>query len=298
MLRWLTKKMIDWLAHEHPAGDVQLCNFKQLSEEIKPCDVVLVEGRSRVSNVIKNITQSSWTHSVLYVGRLDELSDEALRCHIEKFYHGDRNEPLIIEALLGHGTEVHPLSKYDHDHLRLCRPRGLSPADATAVLWCAAQHLGAAYDVRQMLDLARLLLPYGIVPRRWRSSLFEHNVGIPTRTVCSSMIAAAFACVCFPVLPVIQRDASGRLRLFHRNTKLYTPRDFDYSPYFDIIKYPILGLDDLGVYRQLPWDENGVVCNSERECYIPEPPKVKHSKPKKATEGKRRFAVIHGSRKS
>ena len=57
--------------------------------------------------------------------------------------------------------------------------------------------------------------------------------------------------------------------MYKRNFRLYTPPDFDYSPYFEIIKYPLLGLNDLAVYRQLPWDQDGVICNDENDCYIP-----------------------------
>ena len=83
------------------------------------------------------------------------------------------------------------------------------------------------------------------------------------------MIASAFSAVHFPILPVIHRNEDGKIKLYKRNTSLYVPRDFDTSPYFDIIKYPLLGLNDLAVYRQLPWDTEGVVCNSEHECFIP-----------------------------
>jgi hypothetical protein len=69
-------------------------------------------------------------------------------------------------------------------------------------------------------------------------------------------------------LPVIHREGAD-FRLYKRNTRLYTPRDFDYSPYFQIIKYPLLGLNDLAVYRQLPWDQEGVVCNDDNDCFIP-----------------------------
>ena len=31
----------------------------------------------------------------------------------------------------------------------------------------------------------------------------------------------------------------------------------------------MLGLDDLAVYRQLPWDTDGIVCDDDNECYIP-----------------------------
>ena len=269
-IKWLNRKIIGWLTEEIEPTGAPPCDFERLNFEIRPCDVLLVEGRSRVSDVIKTITQSVWTHSALYIGRLVDIEDENVREHISWLYDGDPSDQLIIEPLLGEGTIVSPLKKYAKDHLRICRPSGLSPQDAQAVIKIATKHLGHDYDVRQLLDLGRFLLPYGIVPRRWRSSLFEHNAGESTKTVCSTMIANAFSSVHFPILPVVHKTKDG-LRLFKRNTRLYTPRDFDYSPYFEIIKYPLLGLNDLAVYRQLPWDQDGVICNAENDCFIPVP---------------------------
>jgi hypothetical protein len=266
---WLGKRVIRWLIHEQQATDVPQCDFDRLSFEIRPCDVLLVEGRSRVSEVIKTITQSQWTHSALYIGRLHDIQDKVTREHISWLYDGDPNDQLLIEPLLGKGTIVSSLKEYAEDHVRICRPMGLVRSDVEQVVNFAAQHLGRDYDVRQLLDLARFVFPYGFLPRRWRSSLFEHNVGLPTRTVCSTMIAAAFSSVHFPILPVVRRTESGAIKLYKRNTRLYVPRDFDTSPYFAIIKYPMLGMDDLAVYRQLPWDTEGVVCNDEKECYLP-----------------------------
>jgi hypothetical protein len=267
-IKWLGNKIIRWLIHELPLKGAPPCDFDRLSFEIRPCDVILVEGRSRVSEVIKNITQSPWTHSALYIGRLADVDDPAVREHISWMYDGNPDDQLLIEPLLGEGTVVTPLSKYADEHLRICRPQGLSRKDVQKVIGYAAKHIGYEYSVRQLLDLARFLLPYGIIPRRWRSSLFEHHAGESTQTVCSTLIAAAFSAVQFPILPVIHREGEGFL-LYKRNTRLYTPKDFDYSPYFQIIKYPLLGLNDLAVYRQLPWDQDGVVCNDDNDCYIP-----------------------------
>lgn len=273
--RYVAGKVTGWLTkeRERPAPGAPLYDFDRLCYEVRPGDVILVEGRSRVSEVIKLITQSPWTHSALYIGRLFDIQDPALRERIAGFYPGDPSEPLVIEALLGEGTVVSPLARYRDDHLRICRPRGLAPEDAQRVIAFAAAHLGTDYDVRQLLDLARFLFPWSLLPRRWRSSLFEHNAGTPTRTVCSSMLAEAFASVDFPILPFIERLPDGRLRLYKRNSKLFTPRDFDYSPYFDIVKYPYLGLHEVGLYRKLPWDEQGRICNeSLDECELPPRP--------------------------
>jgi hypothetical protein len=268
-IQWLGTHITQWLTAERGRSSLLQCDFDRLSFEIRPGDVLLQEGRSRVSEVIKTITQSQWTHAALYIGRLHDIEDEATREHVSWFHDGDPNEQLVIEALLGKGTIISPLKEYARDHVRICRPHGLSRQDANRVVNYSVKHLGRGYDVRQLLDLARFLFPYGFLPRRWRSSLFEHNVGLPTRTVCSTMIAAAFTAVHFPILPVMHRRVDGTLTMYKRNTSLYVPKDFDTSPYFEIIKYPLLGLDDLAVYRQLPWDTEGVVCNAENECFIP-----------------------------
>jgi hypothetical protein len=35
---------------------------------LKPGDIVLVEGNTRLSAIIKFLTQSTWSHAALYVG--------------------------------------------------------------------------------------------------------------------------------------------------------------------------------------------------------------------------------------
>lgn len=267
---WLQKRFADWLNHEKEAGDSTLCDFEQLRYEIRPCDVLLVEGRSRVSEIIKNITQNTWTHSALYIGRLHDIEDPSLRAHIQQYYDGEPSEPLLIESLLGKGTIITPLNQYKGIHLRICRPKDLTPTDSNKVVAYALRHLGVDYDVRHLLDLARFLIPFGILPRRWRSSLFEYHPGVFTRIVCSTMIAECFGQVHYPILPVVRREEDGSLQFFKLNTRLLTPKDFDLSPYFEIIKYPILGQDGLAVYRQLPWSEEGLVCNDENDCFIPQ----------------------------
>ena len=266
---WLGKKIVGWLTAEQVSVNPPLCDFERIRYEIHPCDVVLVEERSRISEIIRTITQSPWSHSALYIGRVHDIDDEELREKVLSFYTGDPNEQLIIEAWLGEGTVVETLSKYREDSLRVCRPAGLARQDAQHILKFALHHLGFEYDLRQLMDLGRFLFPYSIIPRRWRSSLFEHNAGVPTRSVCSSMIATAFASVKFPVLPMLEERRDGSLRMVPRNSRLFTPRDFDYSPYFDIIKCPHLDFRKQPTYRELPWDRRGRVCDADGECYVP-----------------------------
>jgi Permuted papain-like amidase enzyme, YaeF/YiiX, C92 family len=261
-------RFVRWLTYEGHNRQAPLSDFERLRYELRPGDVVLVEGRSNVSDIIKSITQSIWTHSCLYIGRLHDIDNFEARSHIQKYFDATPEDQLIIESLLGMGTVANVITRYKGEHLRICRPKGLTRQDAQHVIGYAIRQLGTDYNVRQLMDLARFMFPYWYIPKRWRSTLFEHNAGRPTKTVCSSMMAEAFASVHFPIQPVLHRDENGKLRIYRRNTRLITPPDFDYSPYFDVIKYPLLDFDELAVYRTLPWDRTGVHCNEIGDCLV------------------------------
>jgi hypothetical protein len=268
MINWIRTAVVNWLKYKKPLPHTPLSDFERIRHEIKPCDVLLVEGRSRVSEVIKLITQSSWSHSVLYLGRLHDIEDPQLRERLGTFYHGNADRQLIIESELGMGTVVRELTAHDKEHLRICRPRGLGYHDSQKVLGYAIGRLGTGYDVRQIFDLARFLFPWFIMPRRWRSTLFSANPGTSTQTVCSTMIAEAFGSIQFPILPLVKRVEGGQVKLFMRNPKLCTPSDFDYSPYFDIIKYPFLDFHQHTDQRLLPWEGESKLSAQERGLYI------------------------------
>ena len=95
----------------------------KLSRKIRKGDVVLIEGRERISNLIKLFTQSQWSHSALYIG--DELlrREPERREAILKKYGNNANK-LIIEAVVNDGVVVSPLDKYRDFNLRICRPIG------------------------------------------------------------------------------------------------------------------------------------------------------------------------------
>ena len=259
-MAWLERRVTAWLVMERKKEEVlSPINFERLLDEVRMGDVLLVEGRTRVAYAVRNITSSVWTHSALVIGSLDKIRDPALRSVARGYLQADELEaPLIVESELGRGTIVSSTLRYRDHHVRLCRPRGLSYRDARRVSTYALLHLGADYNVRQILDLARFLVPWWtVVPRRWHSSLFEHNYQEPTRMICSTMIAKAYSRVRFPVVPLVVQ-VEGRFRMLQRNPRLITPRDFDHSPYFSIIKYPLLGEDDIGFYKKLPWSEQGL----------------------------------------
>ena len=276
---FLWDKFVFWLTFETPNDGPKLSEFNRLRYALKPGDVLLVEGRSRVADIIKLIAQSRWTHSMLYIGRIHDIVDHELRKRVAMYYDFHDDEHLIIESLLGKGTIVTSLEKYSDDHLRICRPTALTHADSQKVIEYAILQLGTDYNVRHLLDLARFMFPYGILPKRWRSTLFQHNAGVPTETICSTMMAEAFASVQFPIQPILHKDKDGQLKLYRPNSKLITPPDFDYSPYFDVIKYPMLDFDELAVYRKLPWDRHGVHCDKNGDCFVENPFIVNESKP-------------------
>jgi hypothetical protein len=212
---------------------------------IRPADVLLVEGgHSKIGSTIKYLTQSTWSHSALYVGLGANL--------------GERDgEPLVlIEAELGQGVIASPLSKYATYNTRICRPVGLSPEDRKAVIRYAVDRIGYDYDVKNIIDLMRYLLPQPPVPARWRRRMIALGSGEPTRAICSSLIAQAFGSVGYPILPDVERvDEQSRREILHiRHHSLYTPRDFDMSPFFAVVKPTIeSGFD----YRRLAWAREG-----------------------------------------
>lgn len=268
MFDFISRPLVNWLNTERTSRTFPLSDYERICYELRPCDIVLIEGRSRVSDVIRWITQSPWTHAALYIGRIHDIEDDDLSQIVKNHYDGDAGDRLVIESILGQGTLVQNLQAYQNEHMRICRPSRLSLKDSKQVRRYAISRLGVDYDVRQIFDLARFLLPWFILPRRWRSTLFESNPGISARTVCSTMIAEAFAYVQFPILPLVKQSDGDNMQLFRRNPKLCTPSDFDYSPYFEIIKYPFIDFRHDQDYHMLPWNGESELSEEENRLYI------------------------------
>ena len=207
---------------------------------LRPGDVLLVEGNNKVSGIIKYLTQSTWSHAALYVGPLGDRQT-------------DEGEPLVlVEAELGKGVIASPLSKYERYHTRVCRPTGLGEDDCARVCCYAAERIGFDYDLKNIIDLMRYLFPMP-VPQRWRRRMMALGSGHPTRIICSALIAQAFELVRYPILPKITRLESEAARqeiLEIRHSSLYAPRDFDISPYFEVVKPTLLSDFD---YKKMQW---------------------------------------------
>ena len=155
---WLIKKVGTKLTREEPPRHGYLCDFDRICYEVRLADILLVEGRNRISRLIQRVTQSPWSHAALYVGRLHDIEDPMLRELIHKHYKGPVSDQLLVESMLGRGTYIAPITKYRVDHVRICRPTGLSYSDAQKVIAHAINQIGVKYNIRHFFDLGRFLL--------------------------------------------------------------------------------------------------------------------------------------------
>lgn len=242
MLRYLHRKIGQWLAryltepldsyHEFAAVNPAL-----LRQCLKPCDILLVEGNSRISTAIKYLTQSTWSHACIYLG--------------------DDDERPLVEADLVEGVIRVSLEKYRGRNLRICRPVRLREDDAGQIVEFMRNRIGYTYDLKNITDLMRYLIQKPPVPDRYRRQLIELGSGDPTKAICSTLIAQAFQSIHYPILPreisICQgeqcSDSDTRI-LEARHYSNFTPRDFDLSPYFAVVK-PTLerGFD----YQRMRW---------------------------------------------
>lgn len=230
----------------HVHSSAPAVSNERLLASLLPGDVLLVEGNSRISSAIKYLTQSTWSHAALFVG-FDVLrlaGRDASHC--------------LVEADTVDGVRSVGIEEFSGLHTRICRPVGLHESDRQQLIQHVVQRLGHRYDLRNVFDLARYLLPTPPVPLRWRRRLIQLGSGDPTRAICSTLIAQAFQSIRYPILPIVEQHSADRpdcpacveeiLRVRHHS--LFAPRDFDVSPYFAVVK-PTLesGFD----YTRLRW---------------------------------------------
>jgi hypothetical protein len=163
----------------------------------------------------------------------------------------------FIEADVLEGVRAVSIRDFAGFHCRICRPINLSPNDTAGLIKFASDHIGHRYDLKNIIDLARYLVPTPPVPTRWRRRMIALGSGDPTKAICSTLIAQAFQSIRYPVLPDVTTISAATddcvakiLRVRHHS--LYVPRDFDVSPYFAVVKPSLdAGFD----YRAVTWAE-------------------------------------------
>lgn len=260
LLSYMGKKLAAFLNKPRPSyKPFSLLTEDQLRSTLKVGDLILVEGNSRISSAIKYLTQSTWSHVCVYIGEQPNLH-------------------ALLEADLVEGVTTVPLNKYDGFNLRICRPHQLREKDTKALLAFLIDRIGIQYDTKNIIDLMRYLLPEPPVPLRFRRRLLTFGSGDPTKAICSTLVAQAFQSIEYPILPITtpqenaacelkgntmekRTNCSGQIEvMLKRHHSHFTPRDFDLSPYFDVIK-PTLnsGFD----YKDIAWDESPVPDSTE-----------------------------------
>lgn len=219
-----------WLSDPRPHASVNPPTPPEaLAACLRPGDVLLVEGVSRVSVAIKYLTQSTWSHAALYVGREAGLADPH-HCFVEAD---------LVEGVRGVGFD-----EYARLHTRICRPVGLSADECERLVRFAVAQIGRRYDLKNVVDLVRYLLPTPPVPVRFRRRMIGLGSGDPARAICLTLLAEAFQTIRYPILPSLEGgrvDDRNLRNTFEeqwrvRHHSLFTPRDFDVSPYFQIVK--------------------------------------------------------------
>ena len=230
-------------AHVH--GTAPATRLALFLDRLMPADVVLVEGNSRFSTAIKYLTQSTWSHAAMYVGERALAPDQP-------------PQPCFIEADVIDGVRCVGTGEFAGYHLRICRATGLNDADRAAIIAFMVARLGHQYDLKNIADLVRYLLPTPPVPLRLRRKLLTLGSGDPTRAICSTLVARAFQSIRYPILPMVHEvsdatpdcpDCRAEI-LAARESSFFVPRDFDVSPYFEVIKPSLPGAFD---HRQLRW---------------------------------------------
>jgi hypothetical protein len=258
---WMVDGVGRLIAHylEKPADGYEPytpSNPDMLRAALRPGDVLLIEGSNHIAGVIKYLTQSTWSHAALYVGPVGDRVDE-------------NGEPLVlVEANIGQGVMATPLSKYSRFHTRICRPRGLTDDDRARVCAYATERIGFDYDLKNIIDLMRYLFPLP-VPQRWRRRMIALGSGHPTRIICSALIAQAFEQVRYPILPkvtLVESESAREEILEIRHSSLYAPRDFDISPYFEVVKPTLVNGFD---YKAMAWADVPATDADEMVSLVP-----------------------------
>ena len=243
--RAVATRLARFLTRPRPGYErIDAVSIDEVAAVLRGADIVLVEGNTRISTAIKYLTQSSWSHACLYVGAQGEPPTVGN----------------LLEADLNAGVRLVSLQHYGAFNLRICRPVGLSDEERKQVADFAMERLGDQYDMRNVWDLVRYLIQKPVVPGRYRRAMIGLGSGEPTRVICSTLVAEAFQSVGYPILP-LRDDEGGDTgkdgevpHYYRRHFTHFTPRDFDLSPYFQVIKPTLAkGFDP----HSLQWRESG-----------------------------------------
>ena len=239
--RAVGKKLASFLSKSQPEyRKIENISMDNIASMLKLGDIVLVEGGTRISSAIKYLTQSSWSHACLCIKESSSTQDPSM----------------LVEADLVDGVRTVRLDHYAGFNIRICRPVNLTYEEKLKLINFATSKLGHQYDLKNIFDLMRYLIQKPMVPNRYRRAMLALGSGEPTKAICSTLVAESFQEIDYPILPFSRSDKSSedkRVRYVKRHFTHFTPRDFDLSPYFEIIKPTIaLGFD----FHKVEWQKS------------------------------------------
>lgn len=259
--------LYQWICHQVQKDDslardsVALDSLKPI---LKPCDVLLISSQSRVDQSFKRVGDSHYARALLYVGRLHDVADPALRALLADYTPCEPDTQLVVDANLERGLFVQPLSALEGRQLRACRAQGLSDGEAQDVLRYAISRIGTAGNPSWSSLALLALLPWGWLPSGWRQRLFRRWAGELSKVLSGTVIADAFAFVHFPVLPLVKQGS----RLLRLQPRAIVAADFDQSPYFEVIKAPFQLEEVPAGMDALPWKGNQGALAPERQRHL------------------------------
>ncbi len=255
------RRLLSWLERDNPAYRQRIINdLEKLQQVIRKGDVVLVEGRSQMSRIIKLFSSSHWSHVAMYVGDALIQPGHSERNDYLSLY-GRQAKHLMVEAYSGQGVTVAPLYRYLDYNIRICRPYGIRSDDLDTVVNDVIDRIGNRYDDQNIVDLAWMMISAIFTPHRRSGHRKCLGSCDEFQVICSGMIAKAFQKVGYPIvpgldpLPVGQRALPANpygAKLLMRHFSQILPRDFDLSPNFEVIKFNLIG--EPFDYRNL-WQE-------------------------------------------
>ena len=220
MLEKISSFLASFLTKEKSTPQSQNIYYQVSLDEIKPmlkpCDVILIEGKSRVSRAIQFITESNWSHAAIFIGKFKNY------------------ENCLIEVKLVDGCIYTDINYYSNYNIRVCRPMFLSQLKKRNMVKFFKNKVGVTYDLRNIFDLVRFIYPNPPIPKKYRRNLIGIGAGTPTKAICSTLIARGFEKANHPILPL--EEMPEKRNLIQRHYSFCLPKDFDISPFFDIIK--------------------------------------------------------------
>lgn len=176
-------------------------------------DVLLSEGNTRASALVKCLTRSAWSHVSIYVGPLDDGQDP--RC--------------IVEADIAAGVRSIRLSELNALNVRVLRPTGLDRMNRSRLAEWVVSRIGSEYDHAHAWLLGRRLLRLPLRPSLRPSP--DAVASTATRFICCTLLTHAFAFVGLVIAPV-QAGSGSTARADLGNV---TPGDFERASVFEVI---------------------------------------------------------------